>query len=370
VLIIHQDFWFLHGAKAFLSLDTLIVFFFVLSSFLITRILLASKKKSLEQGYGHTKTAFAFLIRRALRIFPAYYFYLILIMLMPNLGHYLRQHAAMFFFYLGNFRTYSDQIWEATSAHLWTLSIEEQFYVIWPWIILFVPQKFLPRVFYTMIAAGIVFRILFFVLHPASASETVSPSILTPASLDAFGLGGLLACWHGNGKTKNTFLPKLCWVILPFWVLLKIMQDHTLAAGLDKAYAALISMVLIEGASNGYRNHFGRILESRPVTYLGKISYGIYLYHLLVPIVFWRVFFAVAHRLPASMKPGYQILQEFLALPVVNFVAYFLITVLLASASWYFLELPINNLKRYIRYTSPNRNRKEKEPSVGLPTQP
>jgi peptidoglycan/LPS O-acetylase OafA/YrhL len=365
-MVIHQDFLFLRNAKSLLNIDTLIVFFFVLSSFLITKILLTAKQKSYDLGYGKTKTAFAFLVRRALRIFPAYYFYLFLVMLWPNLGHYLRQHAGMYFSYLSNFRIYADQAWEPATAHLWTLGVEEQFYIVWPWIILFVPNKALPRVFYFMIAAGIAFRISYFAVHPASWTEPVSPTILTPSNLDAYGCGGMLAYWHVIGKTKNKILSKLCWIFLPFWTLLKILQDHTISPGIDKGFASLLSMVLIEGASNGYKNLFGKFLESKLVTYLGKISYGLYLYHLIAPIVFWWVFFGIAHRAPKSMTVTFKRIQDVAAIPIVNFIIYFSITVLFATASWYLLEQPVNNLKRYIRYSSPDKSEKKKS-SLSLP---
>lgn len=368
VLILHQDFQFLRGARYYTDLNTLIVFFFVLSSFLITEILMIAKRKALESGYTYTKTAFAFLIRRALRIFPAYYFYLIAIMLLPVVGLYLRQHAGVFFFYVGNFRIYADQFWEPVTAHLWTLSIEEQFYIVWPWLILFIPDRHLPRLFYVLIAAGTLFRVLFVVFNPSSATAAVSPFILTPGCLDAFGYGGLLAYWHVHGRKSNPVLKKICWVLLPVWLLSKIGHVYVLSAGVDRATASLISMIAIEGASNGYKNKFGKFLESRIVTYLGKISYGMYLYHLIVPILFWRSFFWLGTIIPSSLKTGFGTLQEIVALPVVNFFVYLFLTIGFASASWYFLELPVNNLKRYIGYTRPKARRPDSTAEAGQPT--
>ena len=65
-----------------LDLALFLVFFFVLSSYLITKILLISKEKGIEAGYSKSKIGLVFLIRRTLRIFPAYYFYLIVLMLL------------------------------------------------------------------------------------------------------------------------------------------------------------------------------------------------------------------------------------------------------------------------------------------------
>ncbi|HEX4849618.1 MAG TPA: acyltransferase, partial [Puia sp.] len=149
VVLIYHHFGALQGQNKFFDLTTFIVFFFVLSGYLITKILIVAKDVGLQQGQTRINIAFDFLFRRTLRIFPAYYFYLIMIMiLLPVGGMYLRDHAAMFFLYLSNFQIYSDQLWERfATPHLWTLAVEEQFYVMWPWLILFIPNKHLPKLF-------------------------------------------------------------------------------------------------------------------------------------------------------------------------------------------------------------------------------
>ena len=129
---------FLIGLKNWrYDLGSFIVFFFVLSSYLITRILLDAKQKAFDKGMPVWKVAVAFLTRRTLRIFPACYLYLFILMLFPLEGQDLRQHPAMYFGYLYNVWIFITHNWGPYAVHLWTLAVEEQFYIIWPWIILF-----------------------------------------------------------------------------------------------------------------------------------------------------------------------------------------------------------------------------------------
>jgi peptidoglycan/LPS O-acetylase OafA/YrhL len=110
-------------------------------------------------------------------------------------------------------------------------------------------------------------------------------------------------------------------------------------------------MILIAGADKGYTNGFGRFLQHRWVLFLGKISYGIYLYHLLLPYVFWKFYNNIAHWLLQHKQMSLTPLAIVLVNPMVSLIFYSILTVLFASASWYLLELPLSRLKRYFTYT-------------------
>ncbi len=322
-----------------IDMGTFISFFFVLSSYLITTILLTNKHKGNTVGH----TAYNFLVRRTLRIFPAYYFYLLLLLALPYGGHDVKTHPFSYFLYLSNFRTYWSQTWDNLTSHLWTLAVEEQFYIVWLWVILLIPDKYLPRVFYVIIAAGILFRALFFLYHPGAKTEVVPLVILTPSCMDSFAFGGLLAYQQYYRKTNIPLLKTIFLISLPVWIVLVLTHQRLVLISLDRVIAAIGTMALINGATRGrgYTNAFGAFLEHRWVTYLGKISYGIYLYHLFLPYVFWKVY---------NGYIGYKPLTYVLVNPVVSFLLYFVMTALFASASWYLLEKPISGLKRYFNY--------------------
>ena len=344
VVFYHYSDW-LHSLQL-PFMGTFIAFFFVLSSYLITSILLKNKTKGLSVGV----TAYNFLIRRTLRIFPAYYFYLLLlIFLFPIGGWDVHEHPASYFLYVSNFRTYIIQYWDTLTSHLWTLSVEEQFYLAWPWVILLVPRRYLPAVFYFLMVAGIAFRMLFFALHH-HPDETVPMVILTPSCIDGFAYGGLLAWQQFYHQDRIPLYKKIFAIAIRVWLILLFSHQTLLLLGFDRAFLSIGTMILIAGADKGYKNLFGRFLQHPWVTYLGKISYGIYLYHLLLPYVFWKLYDRMAHWLLLKHQVSLTPLTIFLVNPVVSFILYFALTVLFASASWLLLEQPISSLKRYFSY--------------------
>lgn len=352
VLFYHYSDWIRTLKLSFtVDMGTFISFFFVLSSYLITTILLTNK----ERETSVLNTAYNFLVRRTLRIFPAYYFYLLLLAVLPFAGWEVRDHAARYFFYLSNFQIYREQIWNTLTSHLWTLAVEEQFYIVWIWVILLIPNQWLVRVFFLIIVSGVLFRLLYFWLHKETATEIIPFIILTPACVDSFAFGALLAYQHKLGKTCAPLLKKIFFAVLPLWILLIALHARALLLGLDRIFAEIGTMIIIEGANKGYRNGFGRFLENKRVRYLGKISYGIYLYHLLIPFLFWKAYNPLSVYLLHKRGIDLGGLTIFLVNPVVSLCLYFGLTVLFASASWYFLEEPFSKLKSYFSYTAPSK---------------
>ena len=335
------------------NLNIMLTFFFVLSSFLITKILLISKEKGAEAGYGKNKIALVFLIRRTLRIFPAYYFYLILLMLLPYAGQNVKDNPLTFFLYLSNFHVYFTQQFGDLAAHIWTLAVEEQFYLVWPWLILFTPAKHLPKVFYALFALGPISRAIFYALMDNPSLEMATIQVLTPACLDGFGIGGLLAYQHVNGKIYNPIYKKVFLALIPVYIYTLFSGYASFSIVFDRAFISILAAVVIEGASNGYKNMFGRFLENKTVLYLAKISYGIYLYHIFAAYLFWRVMEKSASILNTKFGINLYPVSEFLAIPVVSFFIYLLLSIALAALSWHFLEKPISNLKQLFTYKAP-----------------
>jgi peptidoglycan/LPS O-acetylase OafA/YrhL len=346
VLLYHYSDWL--RAQLIPSLGAFISFFFVLSSYLITTILLTKK----DSASGKLHVAYNFLVRRTLRIFPPYYLYLLILILLPFAGWDVRQHAGLYFSYLCNFHIYAGQYWDTLTSHLWTLAVEEQFYIVWIWVILFIPNRFLLKVFGGLVLFSIAFRLIYFFLHKGAATEIIPYIILTPACVDGFAFGAILAYLHLEGKTCSALLKKVFLLLLPVWFILIKLHAQAALLGFDHVFVGIGSMILIEGADKGYRNMFGRFLEHRWVTGLGKISYGIYLYHILVPFLFWKAYNSLSGYLLHVKKFDLAPLTGFLILPGISMCLYFLMTVGCASLSWYLLEQPISSLKRYFSYRS------------------
>jgi peptidoglycan/LPS O-acetylase OafA/YrhL len=296
--------------------------FFVLSGYLITGILLRSRTKpsALQNFY----------IRRFLRIAPIYYVTLGLAWLIHLPG--FRQTFLWHFFYLSNVLFTLKNSWLSPwyTAHLWTLSVEEQFYLVWPFLILFLPFKAIKPVVWSTIIAAIVYQlggIWFF------GFDTLGVGILVFASLDKLGLGALLALEEA-GPGFPRFLTKAGWVAFAILLGLEALPiNHSLAWALVLRIELLIVTfaALIAAASKGISGPAGAILNFRIVRYVGRISYGIYLFHLFL----YEVTGAVLGRLSLPLlRPGPGC-----------FVVMSAMSIGAAALSWHFFEQPINRLK-------------------------
>jgi len=355
VVVYHYS-GFLLGLRFSYDLGSFIVFFFVLSSYLITRILLDAKQKASSEGMPAWKIAVAFLTRRTFRIFPAYYLYLFILLLFPVEGLDLREHPAYYFSYLYNFWIYKSGYAGPYAFHLWTLAVEEQFYIIWPWIVLFIPTRYLTKVFALMIVVAVAFRVIFITV--AFQPDLFRILILTPGCLDSFGAGALLAYLHYSGRENNQWLKWLSLLVIPFWVLLIITADKHQRSfyALDRVFISFFTILIIDVANRGYTGFTKKFLENSIVQWLSKISYGIYLYHLITTLFFWKLFEFLQGELG---KQGYDLsfVGKWLASPYISFWIYFLMAIACAAISWYCLEKPFNNLKKLFDYVKPKRKK-------------
>ena len=160
--------------------------FFVLSGFLISQILYEGKKENSDLNYLKV-----FYIRRFLRIFPLYYFILVLTFALNIPGS--RDNFYWLFFYLGNIKMALSHGQLGYLGHLWSLSVEEQFYIFFPIIIYFLPIKRIPLVLGILFGLAIGFRILIMILIPSPKIGFWYSYTLTPGCLDSFAIGAYLA---------------------------------------------------------------------------------------------------------------------------------------------------------------------------------
>ncbi len=142
--------------------------FFVLSGFLITSILLDCREQIAIDGLKRSRVIIQFYIRRVLRIFPLFYLTLLILFLF-DVGN-IKQVIIYHFFYLSNLSRAlwvsvdSFQLIDASSAHFWTLAVEEQFYLIWPALALFSSKRKVVPILIGLIFFAVVFRSVWFIL--------------------------------------------------------------------------------------------------------------------------------------------------------------------------------------------------------------
>jgi peptidoglycan/LPS O-acetylase OafA/YrhL len=260
-----------------------VTIFFVLSGFLITRILLNEQDRGTGPFVFRWRSIGNFYIRRILRIFPAYYF-LMLILFLYGLNRLpeLEQAFPYLMTYTGNIYMSRLPRFPDTFGHLWSLAVEEQFYLIWPWLMIFIRGKQTLVVIWAFIIGGIVFQ-----LAPGAAPMH---HVLTPACFDSFGLGGLLA-WQLRYKPEkiSQFLATLnVFGVLALVTFCILFVQHTHFFISDRTLISIVSLNVLalivcnqEHAwvkKNPFLNHVILI-------WIGKVSYGLYLYHNFVPRV-------------------------------------------------------------------------------------
>jgi peptidoglycan/LPS O-acetylase OafA/YrhL len=321
--------------------------FFVLSGFLITGILLRSRAR-LDSGQTPAGVALRrFYIRRVLRIFPLYYFALAIAWYARVSG--AREGMVWHATYLSNVHFFLANAvhpghWGGRVAHLWSLAVEEQFYLLWPWVILFAPRRWLPGIALGMAAVGPVFRYIVF-----SITGNDITSMLPLGCVDSLALGAYLAMTVLPEYKSHPLVRPIGAAVL--WSGLLLLGASQAAEQTDGFWAfrivsfdlavALAGVWLVARAAEGMGGLAGKVLELSPLRYLGTISYGIYVYHLMLPELLPRV----ARRL------GYPDLFA----PLVDQSLPFLIfygaaSIAVAAVSWHLFEGPINRLKARFEY--------------------
>ena len=303
-----------------------VTIFFVLSGFLITRILLAGKDE-VERGGSRRGVLGRFYARRTLRIFPVYYLTLACLCVAAIPG--VREYLWWFLLYASNFLFYRIQHWLPQTSHFWTLAVEEQFYLLWPVLVLFTPRRHLLKLVAAAILAGPLSRIAMLQRWDGSPLGLDMVGVLMPTCMDALGLGALRACQRARAGAGFVFRSGPWRVLLALCLIFVFWRGEWLGVVLGMTATALLALELISRASIGFSGPARTVMENPVLVYLGRISYGLYLFHLAVPHLYaWA-------GLPA------------LANPLLRFAVQFSLLVALASASWYLFEKPILSLKRY-----------------------
>ena len=316
--------------------------FFVISGFLITRILLNTRN-----GPHYFRT---FYIRRTLRIFPIYY---LVIGLYFAAAWWLgwREELRAIPYYLFYVQTVpqitSDFSIAPTLSHTWTLAIEEQFYLIWPAVVFLLCGR---RLVIVMIAACVMSLALRFVFT-VKGSPTLAYAWL-PVQLDCLLAGAFLAI--GAGAISRQLMTRICRLltVVGFVACAVIVSLngasqywHPATWGLSRTSPILLTSMalcfaglvgLAAGGDSGMR-----WLSWKPLVRTGKISYGIYMYHPFVIGLGYVIRDSIG--IQAWEQPQRKIAM--VALAVFELLVIFLV----AEASWRLIERPLNKWKDRLR---------------------
>ncbi|MEZ4689151.1 MAG: acyltransferase [Ignavibacteria bacterium] len=322
-----------------------IIFFFVLSGFLITQILLKSRYRDDLSGTSRVHSIKQFYVRRFLRIFPIYY---ILLAVLFTVNFQTTRHDIFWYLtYTSNILYYINNNFMGLLSHTWSLSVEEQFYILWPFFMFFLPRKYLLPVMIAAIVTAPIFRAILYSNYLATGDSFLL-TVLTPSCMDAFGLGGILAYFRLENKEAFSFksiLSKVFLIIcLIFFVMLMIpdgILSNILSSFINfgivqlffiRLLIAVFAFYVIAKASIGFKGVLKIILESSALRFIGKISYGMYLYHPFMYVIYKKL------GLPMFSNV------------FITFCIYSSMTIIVSTLSWYIIEKPLNGLKKYFAY--------------------
>jgi peptidoglycan/LPS O-acetylase OafA/YrhL len=251
--------------------------FFVISGFLITGILLKNK--------GSKNYFKAFYIRRFFRIFPIYYLMVFLFAgigwFQIDIGSYLMDNNSIplwsYFIHIQNFFMATQNSFGSHFLGVsWSLAIEEQFYLVLPLFIWIVPKNFLRFLLPSLIFLGLIFRL---------QTSGYTQLLLLPSRLDGLMVGAAIAWFYRYNFIKlNGINSSLLWTVLLLMLALaigaKVFQIHIPGGTIfpiSISYGIVLILALKEEDSI-----LKRFLRNKLLSKVSKVSYGMYLYHIVV----------------------------------------------------------------------------------------
>jgi peptidoglycan/LPS O-acetylase OafA/YrhL len=320
--------------------------FFTLSGFLITGILLRGRRR--KQYFS------SFYMRRVLRIFPIYYLFLIGTLLLVNgtKSHTMAfvtpkgfWNWAPYFFYLQNWPVFW-QNWGAMGTlwgAYWSLAVEEQFYLIWPTVVRFIDLR---AIFWICIGGFLLgwperaFMIFHVGLHFGIMQWPFS-------RLDGLFLGAAIAIYR---EIHGRAVP-LRWAATSFaagaglflWIAVANSEELRSGNGVHIWRTGVTAFALMSGGLiAATQHHVGwlhRVLTIRPLVVAGRLSYGMYVYHLLV------------YAILSLLRRAFIAPEGEPAFNIVGAVSYIALAILLvtgvAELSFRFIETPFLRFKRF-----------------------
>jgi len=314
--------------------------FFVLSGFLITGILLDSRE---TPHYFRN-----FYIRRALRILPAYYLLLLVLLIVPQIGI----HRAVSLEFIGLSFVYLSNVTALFGVPmqyrpLWSLAVEEHFYLLWPTVVRFVSQRGLSYLATAIFFGCPLLRALAFRWnYPYEEHYTWFVA-------DGLAAGAILALRCREPGTERKTIKRfslfcvssavlLILLGAPFGILRsnRLMGASLRVTVLNLFFTGVLGAILLIGTSRW------RWLVRRPILqFFGEISYGLYLFHMLVFDLLNRAAFHYFPRYSASLMRGH------FGMMFIHFTIAAAVAVAVAFLSRYTIEATFLGLKS--RWTAP-----------------
>jgi peptidoglycan/LPS O-acetylase OafA/YrhL len=312
--------------------------FFVLSGFLITRILINSLN---DKNYFLN-----FYVRRTLRVFPLYYTVLFFVLFILPLVFsnfdvtYLKNNQLYYWLYIENWLIYKDG-WPKGSniiiAHFWSLAIEEQYYLFWPFFI-YLFRKNISKIIFLilgLILVSLCFRIFGNLPDPAYY-------VATNTRMDGLLIGSLVSVVAKvNLKYLNQFVLVFFYASLAFLLLILLFSFNLAYSNPFLKTIGYTIIAVFFGSvvtlSFGEKLLINRFLDNKFLKFFGKYSYGMYVFHF--PI-FWLL------RTPL-FDFFFDLNVNYFMSKTITSVFVLILTKSFSLISYHLLELPFLKLKKY-----------------------
>ncbi|MDP3868374.1 acyltransferase [Phenylobacterium sp.] len=308
--------------------------FFVISGFLITGILLDERVRLSEgqQRLGRALKNFHF--NRVARLWPIYFLTLAAVAL-AGTRFAPPQDLVWHALFASNFLFLTKGEFGGDLSHFWTLAVEQQFYLFWPLVVLFVPPRRLEPITVLLVLLAPLLR---WALYLSGLHNFAEFNTLPFANTDSLCMGALIAQWHrfdpNCAEVRYKLLSGAAVAAAVILVLIRA-TGPSLEVFEQSLYAVAFAWIVM-GASTGIRGLAGRVLSFPPLLWIGLVSYGIYIYHMFMPRVVGSALRTFAA--PDAVQSG-----------PIFFILCAISTIILATMSWMMVEKPVINWRRSLR---------------------
>jgi peptidoglycan/LPS O-acetylase OafA/YrhL len=310
-------------------------FFFVLSGYFITLSLWKVQDEIRERRHGTFWPICKFYLSRLLRIGPPFYLALLIGAIFG-----IEEVRTNFFwlatFQANNYIAYIGQ-WPEAISHFWSLAVQEQFYVIWPLVVLTLPRRwFLPAM-----AAFIVFGLVFRLACVATNTSIFIRWVTLFGCIDSFAVGALVAYLRQArlldqmkflSRTVLFAMPLVAFGCFFFGRALMTLPETNIFIALTESIDAVFLAWALSAAIVGFKGPYARVLEWKPLTYLGRISYGVYVYHVFVIIML------------SPLLVSFGMSEDHW--PYLRIASLLVVTITISAFSWHYIEQPFLNWKK------------------------